>query len=66
MLAALSRVAAQLVHTAGEPVAQPLELLEAEQARTAPEVLRGAARRGDMRERLGDDRRQLALEPCHL
>jgi len=35
VLHALGRVAAELVHAAREPVAQPLELLEAEQARTA-------------------------------
>jgi hypothetical protein len=47
-----------------EPVALSLELLEAQQARPGERV--SAGDRGDVRKAAGDDRRQLALELCHL
>ncbi len=56
---------AQLLHAAREAVARELELAEARQARRAAATRRGR-RRGDVREGLGDDRRQLVLEPRYL
>jgi len=65
VLDAHGRQAAELGHTAGQPVARALELLEAQKARAGGRLGAGA-RRGDVREAVGHDRRQLALEPCHL
>jgi hypothetical protein len=64
VLGPLGRAPAQLLQAPGELVAQALELPEREQA--------GALRRqpaavgAEVREAVGDDRRALALEPCHL
>jgi hypothetical protein len=64
VLSSLLREPAQLLHLARQLIAQPLELLEAEQARAA---CRRAARDGaDVRKAVRDDRRQLALELCDL
>jgi hypothetical protein len=57
-----------ILHAAREAVALALELLKREQARTTERVrLLDAGRVGrDVRERAGDDLRELALEPRHL
>ena len=47
-----------------ELVALELELLEAQQAGAGERV--SAGDRGDVRKAAGDDRRELALELCHL
>jgi hypothetical protein len=65
VLGALPREPAKLLHTPGQPVARSLELLQAEQAWAGEDLLRGI-RRGDEGKPLGDDRRELALEPRDL
>jgi len=54
----------QLLHAPGQLVAQPLELLEAEEARSARH--RHGAARADVRKAVSHDRRHLPLEPRHL
>jgi hypothetical protein len=58
----------QILQPRGEPVALALELLEAEQARTAEGFLARHARRADrdVREASGDDLRQLTLQARDL
>jgi hypothetical protein len=65
----------QLLQARGEPVAQALELREAEQRGAETARLLGAgvvashfcaSGGGDIWESLGDDRRELTLEPCDL
>jgi hypothetical protein len=65
VLGALGRQPAKLLHATGQLIARSLELLQAEQMRT-DEGLSCGAGRGDEGKPLGDDRRELALEPCHL
>lgn len=57
-----------VLHAAREPVALALELLEAEQTGAAERLRLIDARRvgRDVRERTGDDLRELALESRHL
>jgi hypothetical protein len=65
---ALAGQATDVLHASGEAVALALELLEAEQAGAAKRLRLVHASRvgGDVRERTGDDLRELALEPRHL
>jgi hypothetical protein len=65
VLGALGRQPAELLDAAGQLIARALERLQAEQART-DDVGACAARRRDVREPRGHDRRKLALEPCDL
>jgi hypothetical protein len=65
VLGAAGGEAAQLLHARGQRVARALELPQVEQA-PAGRRLRGPVRGGDVRERVGDDRRELALQPCDL
>jgi hypothetical protein len=65
VLEAIGREPAKLLHAAGEPVTRALELREARQAGSGQRRVSGA-RRGYVREGLGDDRRELALEPGDL
>ncbi|HEX4564499.1 MAG TPA: hypothetical protein VH115_08585 [Solirubrobacteraceae bacterium] len=67
MLVALGNLPADVLKLAGEPVAQQLELFEAQQARTARRDVRAGARvrrrqRADVRERARDQARALTLE----
>ena len=68
VLDACCRKPAQVLHAAGQPVAQPLQLRQRQQTRTGrgfgPDL--GKLRRGDVRERIGHDRRAFALEPADL
>jgi hypothetical protein len=80
VLGTLRRAPAHVLRVARQPVAQQLELLEAQQAGTAGEGLfSGAARtargrdfpagdggRRDVREALRHEPGKLALEPCDL
>jgi hypothetical protein len=70
MLEALGRKPAQILRVAGQPVAQALQLRQRQQAWTAdeiaPDLIEHVSRRGDVRERIGDDRRAFALEPSDL
>jgi hypothetical protein len=68
MLRAPSRHAAQLLQAAGEAVAHALELSEPEQGWSTDGRTFAAlgAGRGDIGEGVGEDRRDLALEPCDL
>jgi hypothetical protein len=59
------------LHPAGQLVARTLELLQVQQARSAANpmtttVRTRVCRRGDVRKAVGDDLRQLALEPGDL
>jgi hypothetical protein len=63
----VGRKPAHVLQPAGQSVTRPLQLLQCEQARTAdrfPLCIREL--RGDVRERVSHDRRQLALEPADL
>jgi hypothetical protein len=64
VLGALLGAPAQFLHAPGELVAQPLELLEAEQAGTGRR--RGAGGGADVRKAVRHDRRHLPLEPGDL
>jgi len=64
VLGPLDRAPAQLLQAPGELVAQALELLEREQAGALRRQAAGVG--AEVREAVGDDRRALALEPCHL
>jgi hypothetical protein len=68
MLGALTREQAYVLHVPRQPVALALQLLEAQQARTAERLAGGVASRvcRDAREGPGDDLRELALEPRDL
>jgi hypothetical protein len=77
-LDALLLAAPQVLHAAGEAVAQQLELLEAEQAGAAEGLAGGSGRAGEAvrrtgagagreaRKGVGDDVRELTLEPRDL
>lgn len=78
MLATLDRHPAQLLHAPGQSIACPLQLRQREQARPATRVSIAARSAADglvegegsgwrdMRERIGDDPRQLALHSRDL
>jgi hypothetical protein len=68
VLRAPSRHAAQFLQATGQSVAHALQLSEPEQAGTAdcPIFEAHCARRGDIGERGGQNRRKLALEPRDL
>jgi hypothetical protein len=63
---ALARAQAQLLQLRREPVARALELAQVEQHRAAAAGGLGAGHRPHVGEASGDERRQLALEPCDL
>jgi len=56
---------AELLHPRGQLIARALELTQAQQARP-DDRLRHRAGRLDVGKAVGDDRRELALEPCDL
>ena len=56
---------AELLHPRGQLIARALELTQAQQARPG-DSRRHRSGRLDVGKAVGDDRRQLALEPCHL
>ncbi len=68
VLGPLAGQPADVLQASRQPVALALELLEAQQARPAEALGRGDARRvgGYVREGVGDDLRELPLEPGHL
>ena len=56
---------AKLLNPCGQPVARSLELAQAQQTRPNDRLRHRGGRR-DVGKAIGDDRRELTLEPCDL